>query len=82
MVLFVCVVTWGQRLMSGAALRLVPENGGVASSDKEGEADFHSVLCLSLQRAAGEVPPGLPAAWKTTVSRSLLFAPLQSSNPD
>lgn len=73
---------WGQRLMPGAALRLVPENGGVTSSDKEGEADFHSVLYLSLQRAAGEVPPGLPASWKTTVSRSLLFALLQLSNPD
>lgn len=65
--------------MSCATLRLVPENGRVACSDKEGEADLHPVLCLGLQRAAGEVPPGLPASWETAVSSSLVA--LLSSNP-
>lgn len=66
--------------MSCTALRLVPENGGVVSSDKEGEADFHSILCVSLQRAARKIPSGLPASWEATVSRSVVFALLQSSN--
>lgn len=45
------------------------ENGGAAGQDEEREADFHSLLCLSLQGSAGEVLTWLPASRETTVNR-------------
>lgn len=46
------------------------ENGGAAGQDEKREADFYSLLCLSLQRSAREVLTGLSASWQTPVSRT------------
>lgn len=61
------------QLLFGACHNLVVfsflvENGGASGQDEKREADFHSLLRLSLQRAAREVLTGLSASWQTPVS--------------
>lgn len=58
---------FGALPQSGAVLSLV-EDGGAAGQDEAREADFHSLLCFSLQRSARKVLAWLSASWKTTVS--------------
>lgn len=49
------------------------ENGGAADQDKKREADFHSLLCFSLQRSARKVLTRLSASWQTPVSRTFFL---------
>ena len=47
--------------------RALPENGGDAGEDQEGEAHLHPLLHLGLQGPAREVHPGVPAQRQASV---------------